>query len=102
MSAPPRVIHEFEAGRGTVRSTLNQFNGRHYFDVRLWVEPRDAPGAELIPTKRGLSLPVEFLPELTEALEALAEAVTHDQGELVSRARRQRKASGTGVRTGIL
>jgi len=87
MAAEPRVIHEFEASRGVVRSTLNQFNGKTYFDMRLWVEPRDQPGAALIPTKRGLSLPLEFLPELGEALEAIGAAVKHDQGELAGRRR---------------
>jgi Transcriptional Coactivator p15 (PC4) len=91
MPAEPRVVHEFEASRGVVRSTLNDFGGKTYLDLRLWVEPRDQPGAALIPTRRGLSLPVEFLPELTEALEAIREAVKHDQGELVGRARRSKK-----------
>jgi hypothetical protein len=35
MAAPPRVIHEFEVGRGTIRSTLNDFGGKTYFDLRL-------------------------------------------------------------------
>jgi hypothetical protein len=88
MATPPRVIHEFEVGRGTVRSTLNEFGGRVYFDVRLWVEPRDQTGAALIPTKRGLSLPLEFLPEIREALEAIGEATKRDQGELAGRQHR--------------
>jgi hypothetical protein len=75
MAMPPRVIHEFECGRGTIRSTLSDFGGKTYIDLRLWVEPRDQPGAALIPTKRGLSLPLEFLPEMSEALEAIDEAV---------------------------
>jgi hypothetical protein len=97
MAAPPRVIHEFEVGRGTIRSTLNDFGGKTYFDVRLGVEPRDQPGAALIPTRRGLSLPLEFLPEIGEALEALDEVVKRDQGELASRQRR-RTAEGPGSR----
>jgi len=91
MAAPPRVIHEFEVGRGTVRSTVSDFGGRTYFDLRLWVEPRDQPGAELIPTKRGLSLPLEFLPEVVEALEAIDDSVKHDRGELAGRARRRKR-----------
>jgi hypothetical protein len=60
MAMPQRVIHEFECGRGRDSHTLNDFSGKTYFDLRLWVEPRDQPGAALIPTKRGLSLPMEF------------------------------------------
>ena len=89
MATPPRVVHEFEVGRGTIRSTLNVFSGKTYFDLRLWVEPRDQPGAALIPTKRGLSLPLEFLPEIGEALEAINEATRRDQGELAGRQRRR-------------
>jgi hypothetical protein len=57
MAAEPRIAHQFDVGRGTVRNTLNEFQGKAYFDVRLWVEPRDQPGGALIPTRRGLSLP---------------------------------------------
>ena len=92
MAAEPRVLHEFEVGRGTIRSTLSEFAGKTYFDVRLWVEPRDQPGAALIPTKRGLSLPLEYLPEVTEALEAISETMKRDRGELAGHRRRR---SGT-------
>jgi hypothetical protein len=68
-----------------IRSTLSEFGGKTYFDVRLWVEPRDQHAAALIPSKRGLSLPLEFLPEIGEALEAINEATKSDQGELVGR-----------------
>lgn len=90
MVTPPRVVHEFEVARGIVRSTLSEFSGKTYFDVRLWVEPHDQPGAELIPTKRGLSLPLEFLPEIGEAIDAIGEATKRDQGELVGRRRARR------------
>jgi hypothetical protein len=56
MATQPRVIHEFEVSRGTIRSTLNDFGGKTYFDLRLWVEPRDQPGAALIPTKRDAAM----------------------------------------------
>jgi hypothetical protein len=83
------VVHEFECGRGTIRSTLNQFSGKTFVDIRLWVEPRDEPGAALIATKAGLHIPLEFLPELSEALETIDEAVKHDQGELARRSAAQ-------------
>jgi hypothetical protein len=71
-----------------------KFGGKTYFDVRLWVEPRDQPGAAFIPTRRGLSLPLEFLPEIGEALEAIDEATKRDQGELASRPRRRNAGEG--------
>jgi hypothetical protein len=71
-----QVLHEFELGRrGTVRTTLETFKGKKYASVRLWVEPREQPGADLIPTSKGLTVPLEFVPELQEAIAALAAAV---------------------------
>jgi hypothetical protein len=96
MSTPPRVIHEFEAGRGTIRTTLTTLGGREYVDLRLWVEPRDQPGAALIPTKRGISLPLEFLDEAREALQAVAEAIAQERGELAGRRRSSRRSSSRG------
>ena len=81
MPTPPRVVHEFEAGRGTIRTTLTTPGGREFIDVRMWVEPRGELGAELIPTKRGLSVALDFLPELTEAVEAIGETVKRERGE---------------------
>jgi hypothetical protein len=72
----PEVLHEFELGhRGTVRATLETFKGKRYASVRLWVEPRDTPGADLIPTSKGLTVPLEYVPELLEAAQALGAAV---------------------------
>jgi hypothetical protein len=71
-----QVAHEFELGkRGWVRATIDTFKQKRYASVRLWVEPRETPGAELIPTSKGLTVPIEFVPELVEAVLALGEAV---------------------------
>jgi len=72
---PSNVVFEFEAGRrGTVRASVSHYKGKVYADLRLWVEPRESPGAELIPTSKGLSLPIEFADEMREAADALANA----------------------------
>jgi hypothetical protein len=68
MPAAPRVIHEFEAGRGAIRTSVSQFRGKTFVDVRLWVEPRDQSGADLIPTKRGLSVDAAYLDDLEEEI----------------------------------
>ena len=46
------------------QETISEFRDKRFVDVRLWGEPRDQPGAALIPTKRGVSVPVEYLDEL--------------------------------------
>jgi hypothetical protein len=73
----PEILLEFElANRGTVRATIETFKGKRYASIRLWVEPRETPGADLIPTSKGISVPVEYIPELLEAAQALASAAS--------------------------
>lgn len=74
MTEEPTVVHEFEIKRGTIRASVSHFRGAAVADVRLWIEP--SPGAPLIPTKKGLSLPAEYVDDLQEAVAALAKA-TH-------------------------
>lgn len=70
-----QVLHEFEwERRGFVRACIDTFKGHEYASIRLWVEPRDAAGGELIPTSKGLSVPVEYASDLLEACQALAAA----------------------------
>ena len=49
-----------------VRVRLSRFKGRDLVDVRIYAEPDDSD--ERRPTKRGIALRVERLPELLEAL----------------------------------
>jgi hypothetical protein len=71
-----QVVAEFEwERRGFVRATIDAFKGHEYVSLRLWVEPRNAqPGADLIPTSKGLSVPAEYASDLLEACQALASA----------------------------
>ncbi|MCA1647727.1 MAG: transcriptional coactivator p15/PC4 family protein [Chloroflexi bacterium] len=70
MTDARQVVHEFELGkRGTVRASVGQFRGHRFADLRLWVEIE--PGDDLVPTKKGLSVPLEFLDELEAAIAAL-------------------------------
>jgi len=52
-----------------VKVYLQTFNDRDYFDIRVWYsnDPQ-SPGAER-PTRKGLTLSVELLPELIRALQ---------------------------------
>jgi len=81
MSSPgDQVVREFEVERaGIVRASVGRFRGRDRIDIRLWVEPRDSPGADLIPTRQGINLPIEYLAELQQSIEALASATPRTQ-----------------------
>ena len=73
MTGSRTIAYEFECGRRTIRATLNQFHGKTLLDLRTWYEPQ--PGSELQPTQKGISVPVEYLAELREAIDALGRAV---------------------------
>ena len=48
-----------------------------YLDLREFYEP--SPGAELLPTKSGISVPADYLDELQEALDTLRAALPPDR-----------------------
>lgn len=73
MAEQPEVIFEFEVPRGTVRSTISYFREHPYCDIRLWIER--SPGEDLVPTKKGIRLPAQYVDDLEEAVAALAAAV---------------------------
>jgi hypothetical protein len=67
------VVYSFPKGkRSEVRASLSNYRGELRADIRLWV-PGDGED-ELVPTKSGISVPVEDLPRLLEAVQALIEA----------------------------
>ena len=74
---PEDVVYEFEAGRHTIRARLSHFRGKTYLDLRTWYEPE--PGQPLRPTQKGVSVGVEYLEELKEAVDALATAVRQEK-----------------------
>ncbi len=74
MSTTDEVLYEFEKPRATVRATLSTFRGKRYASIREYVEPRDQPGAALIPTKAGITVEVDDLAELRACVEALETA----------------------------
>ena len=63
-----RVIYTIHKGpKEEVRLTLRQYKERSYLDIRLWFQPPD--GGEYHPTKKGITLGVEFVPELKRSLD---------------------------------
>ena len=56
-----------------VRVSLSKFKGFDLVDARVWAEPDDGDG-DRRPTRKGLCLRVERLPELIEALHLAEEA----------------------------
>lgn len=65
----PRTSHD------TLRIGFVEFRGTSRLDLRLWIEN----GAELMPTRAGISVPVEQLPDLVRAVR-LAEQMARQRG----------------------
>lgn len=55
-----------------IRFSLREYKDRRYLDLRLWFQPSN--GGDYRPTKKGLTLSVEHLPELKKGLERAAKA----------------------------
>lgn len=58
-----------------VRASVTVFKGKEYVDLRIYFKGDDG---EYRPSKKGLALPLEILPELEEAVRRLRQAV--DEG----------------------
>lgn len=69
-----QFLHSFPKNETEeVRFSIRRYKDRAYLDLRVWFQPSE--GGEYRPTKKGLTLGVEFLPELRRALESVPEEV---------------------------
>jgi len=69
------VVYEFDRGMDRViRASVSTYRGREYLDLRTWM----VIDGELRPTKKGVSVPTDFLPELEQAVAALRASVDPD------------------------
>lgn len=69
----PTVVAEFAKSKlETVRATLQDYAGRRVLDLRSFMPKRDGT---LVPTRRGLTIGIDALPELEEAVKAARAAV---------------------------
>lgn len=69
-----KIVARFEKNsKEEVRAVLTEFRGHRVADLRIYFRPDK--GGEMIPSKKGLSLTLDLLPELKQAVLALEEAV---------------------------
>ena len=62
------VIHTFQKNsEEEVRFTLKEYKDRQYLDLRLWFQSSNGGG--YYPTKKGLTLSLNYLGELKKGLE---------------------------------
>ena len=53
-----------------VRFSIREYKDRRYLDFRIWYQTKEG---EYHPTKKGLTLSLELLPEVMRGLEKIAE-----------------------------
>lgn len=72
-----RLIAEFDKNAvEKVKIHVNRFNGNQYLDLRVWILPDAGEHGAEIATKKGLTLHVELIPDLIQALQRAREAIT--------------------------
>ena len=65
-----RLIHSFARNEHEkVNLTIRKYKGKHYLDLRIWFQAKD--DANYLPTRKGLTLPMESLPELNQGINRL-------------------------------
>ena len=52
-----------------LRVALKEYKGRDYLDIRTFIEPYADEGQGRVPTKKGITVPLDKLPELIAALQ---------------------------------
>ena len=68
-----QTLHSFPKNAlEEVRASLTEYKGKQYIDLRVFYK---ADNDEMRPTKKGLTLSPELLPELEQAIQKLIEAV---------------------------
>ena len=55
-----------KADGAEIRVAISTFKGRRVVDVRVWYEPPD--GGDYLPTRKGITIDADKLPELVAAM----------------------------------
>ena len=62
-----QTLYEFTRNQNeTVRLTLREYKERKYIDLRVFYQPEDS--SEMRPTKKGITLALELLPEVKKGI----------------------------------
>ncbi|MQY60392.1 hypothetical protein GH153_00930 [bacterium] len=76
MSEDQKVVSQFNKNSIEIVKVITQeWKGKEYIDLRIWIMQNPAdPGSEK-PTQKGLTLDIELLPKLIDALKKAQEAL---------------------------
>jgi hypothetical protein len=71
----PIVIYRFQKNpEEEVRFCFKEYKDRQYLDLRLWFQPPSS--REFFPTKKGITLGLDYLPELKKGVEKAVKYVS--------------------------
>ena len=75
-----KLISKFEKNSiEEIRVELSEYKGQTYLNVRAWVK---GDNGEFLPTRKGITLNIELIPDLIEALKKARASITgSDNGQ---------------------
>ena len=73
-----KTVYTIERNDGQeVRITLREYKGNQYVDIRMFFQPKE--GGDMIPTKKGITIPVGQLGELRKALKEVQDVLPTEE-----------------------
>lgn len=74
--AKQQLISEFDKNAmELIKVHLQEWKGSTYIDLRIWIKPDAGENGGEIVTKKGLTLRVDLIPDLIEALQKARESI---------------------------
>lgn len=71
------LVHSFDRNsREKIRICINEFKGTKYLDIRVFYRSRESE--QYLPSKKGVTLPIDKYPELLEGIVQLGETLGYD------------------------
>jgi len=71
-----QLIDQFDKNAmENIKINLQEWKGKKYIDMRVWVKADNSESDEDIATKKGLTLSIDLIPELIEALQKAQKAI---------------------------
>ena len=68
-----QLVHAFPRGKGEeVQVSIRKYKGKHYADLRIWFQGKNE--STFYPTKKGISIFLEQIPELRKGMDRLSKA----------------------------
>ena len=86
-----RLAYQFQRTEtDSVCVSLREFKQRTYIDLRIFYRSNNS--SELLPTKKGITLAIQFIPELKKSLDAVERLVREEEAQTNGRSTLQKVA----------